>query len=67
MSKNTVTTWTCDGCEVSMTSSSTYPPRQNWLTATFHRQVAEHTQEVHSLVLCVGCQERMLDALKEPA
>ena len=60
MSKNTVITWTCDGCEVKSPHSPT-----NWLQATFRRQTGENSQSLYAMLLCVRCQERMLDALKD--
>ena len=63
MSTKTVTTWTCDGCGESMTSTSTYPPRQNWLQATFRRQISDNSQQLHLMLVCVACQERMLNSV----
>lgn len=60
MGKSTVTTWTCDGCEVEHRRSPS-----NWLEATFHRRVGENAHSVKPLLLCVGCQERMVDSLEQ--
>lgn len=60
MGKQTVTTWTCDGCGVEWRRSPS-----NWLETTLHRQSGENSHTLHSMLLCVNCQERMLDALKE--
>ncbi len=64
MAIKTVTTWTCDGCGASLESTATYPPRSDWLQATFRRQKTDTSQELHFMLLCVACQERMLKALK---
>ena len=60
MGKETVITWVCDGCGMEYRIAPV-----GWLETSLRRRTGEGSCSLHALLLCVGCQERMLDALEK--
>lgn len=68
MSVETMTTWACDGCRAAHKEGhgrkESLP--SGWTSTLLHRRVGGGL-ELHFLLLCLECQEKMLIVLKGKA